>query len=237
MKTIALSSILLLLLSCGAPKQESTEAEASTEQVAAESGDDIVDEAPPVSNPANVVDYFRLLQWRGLADDYYHFIERDGEYVCVENMGDTFDYNGPLTGVRVYPATVDIKNGYLRVEDEGTGEGVLYTEVALFKKSNNSYLVALNGYGKDPNTVGFDGARPKFLVWENNDFVDKTDEVMPPTSWTKVDGSHEYYRLPQLGRVVDHVRHFIDSAAQPMEQITKEQLEFDSSLGKFVIKG
>ncbi|MGE0589672.1 MAG: hypothetical protein AB7O48_13935 [Cyclobacteriaceae bacterium] len=220
--------LLFTLLACGGPKQEAPQ-ESNDQEVEAVAENDVPEE-PPITNPANILDYFTLLQWKSLVDDFYIFVEHDGQYVCVENLGDEFDYSGSLDEVRLYPSTVDIKNGYLNIEDEGTGEGLFTSEVALFKKSDNTYIVAVSGFGSyPPHMDQYIGSTPIFFVWQNNYFTEVSKEVLPAISLP--DGFSEYYRLPQFGRVIKHTQYSADSG----ESITTE-LEFNSPTGTFIPK-
>lgn len=221
----------LLLLACSAPKQETPVENTSAGTEA--SSENNTSEEPPIANPANVLDYFALLQWKNLADDYYMFVEHNGQFVCVENLGDEYDYSGPLDEVRLYPSTVDIKNGYRNIEDEGTGDGLLNTEVALFRKSDNTYLVAISAYGSTPPHMDqYLGSKPHFYLWQNNDFVDVSKEVLP--SIPLPEGYNEYYRLPQIGRVIKYTQYTTNSTSN--EESTSIQFEFDSSSGTSVRK-
>ncbi|HRW98093.1 MAG TPA: hypothetical protein P5280_01315 [Cyclobacteriaceae bacterium] len=220
--------LLVILFACGGSKQE-TPQESNGQEAEAVIDNDLPEE-PPITNPANIIDYFALLQWKNLVDDIYIFVQHDGKYVCVENLGDEFDYSGSLDEVRLYPSTVDIRNGYLNIEDEGTGEGLFTSEVALFKKSDNAYVIAVSGFGSyPPHMDQYMGSTPRFFLWQNSDFVDVSKDVLPAIS--VAEGYNEYYRLPQVGRVIKHTQYSADTG----ESITT-QFEFDSPTGRFILK-
>ncbi|MEZ4973050.1 MAG: hypothetical protein R2820_07045 [Cyclobacteriaceae bacterium] len=220
--------LFFILLACGGSKQETPQESNDQEAEAVVEND--APEEPPIANPTNIIDYFALLQWKNQVDDYYIFVQHDGKYVCVENLGDEFDYSGSLDEIRLYPSTVDIKNGYLNIEDEGTGEGLYTFEVALFRKPDNSYIIAVSGFGSyPPHMDQYLGSAPKFFVWQNNEFTDVSKDVLPAIS--VAEGYSEYYRLPQIGRVIKHTQYSADSG----ESITT-QLEFSSSTGTFIQK-
>lgn len=244
LSTMKISCLLLLvfMMSCASPKSESDE-KADTppqEETAAEAVSEI--NQPPLTDPKTVVDYYNLLRWKEMIDPFVLVAQGD-QWVCIEDMGSDFNYDGALDAVRHYPSIVDIKNGYIQIEDEGTGGGTLsYTEVALFRKSDKSYLIALNGYGRDEITHVVSGGAPKFYQWENNELREVTTDVFPETSLSlffKEDvepiESNYYFTLPQIGRSIEYHIGLNDPAQKEKLKTEKINIQFDSGQDQFVL--
>ena len=108
--------------------------------------------------PATVVDYFSLISPDALkqTDSKWKAIDIEGGY--------TID------------VTVDIKNGYLSWNDEGTGGGTLTTDAALFVRTDKSIVLAV---GKR----SFDGVGMSSVItfWEfkNGAMAEITSGIMP----------------------------------------------------------
>ncbi|HRK54364.1 MAG TPA: hypothetical protein PK185_10645 [Cyclobacteriaceae bacterium] len=233
--------LLVFIVSCASPKSESDESTDTPppEEATPVTVDEIGD--PPLTDPKTVVDYFNLLRWKGMIDPFV-LLERGDKWVCIEDAGSEFNYEGSLDAVRHYPSIVDIKNGYIQIEDEGTGGGTLsYTEVALFRKSDKSYLIALNRYGLDEITHIISGDTPRFYQWENNELSEVTTEVFPKTSLSlffKEDmepiESPYYFTLPQVGRSIEYHIQLNDPAQKERLKTNKINIQFDSGQDKFV---
>lgn len=243
LSTMKISFLLLLvfIMSCATPKSESDEsADTPPPEEATPVTVDEMDD-PPLTDPKTVVDYFNLLRWKGMIDPFV-LLERGDKWVCIEDAGSEFNYEGSLDAVRHYPSIVDIKNGYIQIEDEGTGGGTLsYTEVALFRKSDKSYLIALNRYGLDEITHIISGDTPRFYQWENNELSEVTTEVFPKTSLSlffKEDmepiESPYYFTLPQVGRSIEYHIQLNDPAQKERLKTNKINIQFDSGQDKFV---
>jgi hypothetical protein len=102
--------------------------------------------------------------------------------------------------------TEDIKNGYLRLE--GAWEG--WAEIALFKKTDGSYLIAQAETSCGPACDGF----VKFFTYNAGKWTDVTRQVFPTLSQAAVkkalaakkisepDNTPYYFRLPRIGTTV-----------------------------------
>ncbi|MBX7174414.1 MAG: DUF3256 family protein [Pyrinomonadaceae bacterium] len=106
----------------------------------------------------------------------------------------------------------DIKNGYLKIE--GTWEG--WAEIALFKKTDGSYIIAQAENGCGPACDGF----VKFWIYNAGKWMDVTKAVFTePTAKSvakqfnatkakddeaadEAEGMSFYYSLPREGRVM-----------------------------------
>lgn len=241
MKSLAFCLSLLLVAACNPTKKE-TRAEALGTEVP--DMEQAPPTQPPIEDPQNVMDYFNLCKWKGLVESYV-FLQRDGQWLCIEDMGDEFDYEGPLEAARSYPAIVDIKNGFLQIEDEGTGGGTVFTQLALFRRPDNSYFMALGGYGVDYSAgYAVNGGPPKFYVWQANQFNEITSEV-----WPAVDNSlffregeqqenvQTYFTLPQVGRAITYHISLPERAKDSVALLkSKIEIEFDSRANRFVVK-
>ncbi len=234
-------SFLLLLFACSQPKKETPEENQIIVEPESSSASNSR-ELPPIENPKSIVDYYNLAKWKGMIDPFV-FVKRDGQWICTEEMGKGFDYSGPLNSVRQYPAVVDIKNGYIKIDDEGTGGGTLLTsELALFRKSDNTYILAINGYGMDEITHEIGGSSPRFYVWINNEFKEVTQDVFPELQESSIlkdesapIESLTYFTLPQVGRSIEfHVQPSDTTKASALKS-NKIEIQFDRSSDKFVV--
>ncbi len=105
----------------------------------------------------------------------------------------------------------DIKNGYLKIE--GTWEG--WAEIALFKKTDGSYIIAQAESGCGPVCDG----SVKFWTYNNGKWTDVTKSVFTQPTGKEVakqfnaikpesdeaadeSGMPFYYNLPRQGRVM-----------------------------------
>lgn len=105
----------------------------------------------------------------------------------------------------------DIKNGYLKLE--GAWEG--WAEIALFKKTNGSYIIAQAESGCGPACDGF----VKFFTYNAGKWTEITKQIFPEISQKEVAkafnskksaddesadeaGFSFYYLLPRIGRTI-----------------------------------
>jgi hypothetical protein len=84
----------------------------------------------------------------------------------------------------------DVKNGYLRLE--GTREG--WEELALFKKSDGGYIVALSQVDCGPGCVG----DVMFLSYDRGAWTNVTNKVFPFSPSSK----RGYFQLPRVGTTI-----------------------------------
>lgn len=81
----------------------------------------------------------------------------------------------------------DIKNGYLRLE---SNEWKGWVEIALFKKVDGSYVVAISQVSCEPAC----GGGVIFATYKNGHWRSVTKQVFPASSL-----QHGYYKLPRVG--------------------------------------
>lgn len=86
--------------------------------------------------------------------------------------------------------TEDVANGYLKLE--GMWEG--WVEIAIFKKADGTYLVAVSQVGCGPGCEG----GLMFLSHNKGRWTDVTDEVFPADPFS-ADG---YFQLPRTGTTI-----------------------------------
>jgi len=91
-----------------------------------------------IQNPKNILEYYQLLKNKNLVEPYT-FSKVNNEYKCFNVDDNEISYSFDL----------DIQNGYLSIIDEGTGAGEAHTELALFKKTDGNYIIAVNYYYKE----------------------------------------------------------------------------------------
>ena len=84
----------------------------------------------------------------------------------------------------------DVRNGYLRLE---SNDWKGWAEIALFKKVDGSYVVAISQVGCEPNCTG----GILFATYKNGRWKNVTQQVFPLSSQTQ-----GYYQLPRVGTSV-----------------------------------
>jgi hypothetical protein len=109
---------------------------------------------------------------------------------------------------------VDDKNGYLRIEDAGTGGGTFVLELAIFKTAKGDDVLAVNNYsfsgdGRDAGTISFFDAK--------NNMTDMTMSVWPDIGYIEdllhngvtkkdiepyADSEYGYSVLPRVGTTI-----------------------------------
>lgn len=137
----------------------------------------------------------------------------------------------------------DVKNGYLRIE--GTWEG--WAEIALFKKTDGSYIIAQAENGCGPACDGF----VKFWTYSAGKWTDVTKSVFTEPSGKSVakqfnatkgetdeaaeeSGMPFYYSLPREGRVMRVVCNECSQVQDGTEDFTIFSYEWNGT--KFVKK-
>jgi hypothetical protein len=111
---------------------------------------------------------------------------------------------------------VDDKNGYLRIEDAGTGGGTFVLELAIFKTAKGDDVLAVNNYsfsgdGRDAGTISFFDAK--------NNMADMTMSVWPDIGYIEdllhngvtkkdiepyTDSEYDYSVLPRVGTTINY---------------------------------
>lgn len=160
------TSLLPILILFGFGCQSSGASGETTSQKGDLEGDSLSSSYSPefASDPKlTVLDYYRQLK-----DDYdpgYPLRQKGGKWVTVS----------PLSEQDI-DATVDLKNGFIEVIDEGTGDGMVKVQVALFRLADGKAVVAIS-------KQIFDGIGAQqswhFLRPDAAGFKDWTEHTMP----------------------------------------------------------
>ncbi|MEP6925941.1 MAG: hypothetical protein ABI954_15845 [Pyrinomonadaceae bacterium] len=89
----------------------------------------------------------------------------------------------------------DIKNGYLKIEPNEE-EG--WSEIALFKKTDGSYLVAHSQVGCGPAC----GGGTEFLTYAGGKWTDVTKQFFPALTKEQKAAQDCLFELPRAGRIL-----------------------------------
>ena len=114
----------------------------------------------------------------GFEDDFFFYSNQR-----TESRSSILKYRKSLIKIE------DIKNGYLRLESK-EWEG--WVEIALFKKSDGSYLVALSQVACGPGCSG----GVIFSTYKSGNWKNVTNQVFPGSS------QRGYYKLPRFGTTI-----------------------------------
>ena len=79
--------------------------------------------------PKSVLDYYRLLMPEMLDGTQFEFTKKGNAWKTISHVTEA-----------ELDCTVDLKNGYIKVSDPGTGGGTLTQEIALFKNKMRERL-------------------------------------------------------------------------------------------------
>lgn len=109
---------------------------------------------------------------------------------------------------------VDEKNGYLKIEDAGTGGGTFVLELAIFKTATNKEILAVNSYaysgdGRESGNISFFDVANKMTdmtmsVWPDIGYIEDllhngvTKEDIEPYK----NMEYTYCTLPRLGTTI-----------------------------------
>lgn len=161
-----LATLLLLLLSSFAAAQKQPKT--------------VTDFYLALPGTVNGIEGTQDLKKAGFEDDFFFYSnERNESKTAIEK------YRRSLIKV------ADIKNGYLRLESVEL-EG--WIEMALFKKLDGTYVVALSQVGCGP---GCDGA-VMFMTYKKGTWTNVTNEVFPADP-----APNGYYQLPRTGTTIE----------------------------------
>ncbi|MCB0478428.1 MAG: hypothetical protein KDC84_09710 [Crocinitomicaceae bacterium] len=108
----------------------------------------------------NVLDYYKMLE----VSQEYKITKTGEKYQTVGITEEPFD------------VTVDFKNGYIEIKDEGTGGGTLFYQVVLYRKSDGSALIAMTSQVFDGVSVG---CEIDFFEEKDGKLVSKTSKYFP----------------------------------------------------------
>jgi len=165
MQKIMLILFSIALFSCSDPGEQRT-AEAGTAETDTLVTKMVEQEQPvkPVSakQRKNVLDYYQALE-PPFQTDYP--LRKSGEK-WLTNSSAEYEIE----------ATVDLKNGYIEIEDEGTGGGTITLQVVLFRMADGNPMLAIN-------ETFFDGlgmsSNYHFLHPEDQQQYDWTEHTLP----------------------------------------------------------
>mgnify|MGYP005842838991 CR=1 FL=1 len=115
----------------------------------------------------------------------------------------------------IYPI-VDLKNGYIEINDEGTGGGTKRVQVALFRKSDGDAIIAVSYSFFD----GFFNSSIYFLQFKYDKWTIINNEVLPSISYKQFMKQNYvipsfpftpfffYYDLPHFGTTINVKFHY-----------------------------
>jgi hypothetical protein len=146
------------------------------------------------TKPTTVTDYYLALPGgvygiKGTQDSEIHGFEDDFLFYSNER-------NESQLAIRKYRRSLikieDIKNGYLRLESS-KWEG--WVEVALFKKADGNYLIAISQVECGPGC----GGDLLFLTYNKGTWANVTKRVFPSNS----SSDEGYFKLPRVGTTIE----------------------------------
>ncbi|WP_282775457.1 hypothetical protein [Phaeodactylibacter xiamenensis] len=170
MKIITWAFLSVALMACSggtgqdvskAPATDTDTAEAIQEQPEASSPPS--DEAPGAETDKrkNVLDYYRSLE--PPYNSPYELTQKENKWIAESTLEMEVD------------ATVDLKNGFIEIIDEGTGGGTYHVQVVLFRLANGNPMIAVSKKAYD----GFSATQEyHFLRPEHPDQYDWTEHTL-----------------------------------------------------------
>ncbi len=131
--------------------------------------------APAGSNAKNlsVLDYYQMIPAK--------LISISSEYPSkfkIENKGGKF-ITQSSADYELTP-TIDFKNGWLNITDEGTGGGTVIHEMAIFIDANKTRYIAANTTEHDGIGVN---SKLRFYFLDGERWNDVTSKILPKLSW------------------------------------------------------
>ncbi len=206
-----------------------------------ESNIDTVKKQKQVEKKLNIADYFNLLKNADLIDVPCKLQKESNKWMCKSKKDEAGFVNECET-------TVDIKNGYVKIEDSGTGGGFLITETALFKTAEKKDIIAVNKYFAD-GILQMSSHKPKFYRFSDEHFSEIAD-IFPEINanvffYKPYDLKNEligaYFELPRYGT---EIKYCLDTnfAAKREPEFQKNiktfeiSFSFDKNRGKFFFK-
>jgi hypothetical protein len=165
-------------------------------------------------NPITVTDYFLALP----NDRYSSPADRK-----IKNRAELIKYRKSLITIE------DITNGYLKLDNNGM-EG--WSEFALFRKSDGTYLFAISEISCGPGCSG----ELQLLTYKNGKWTDVTNQFSPKLPTTATSGDYEmYWKLPRVGRTLIFVNTNED-VKEEREKLVYKEFKFEWNGTKFVGK-
>lgn len=246
MKNLSVFALIVLsvFLSFCSEKQDNTITKNTAEEIIQKKGTIIIEKDTAVQKEniaaLNVVDYFRLLKKDKLID-FPYTLSKSGN-IWKSTSTDEAGF------VNECGTLVDIKNGYIKFEDEGTGAGIFVTEIALFKTSDKRNILALNTYFAD-DILQNSSKPPKFYEYKNENFKLLKD-IFPATSPNqffikpynlKKELLGTYFELPHYGTIIKFCldMNYAEKQEETYRQNIKQTeflYKFDKNHGNFVLK-
>jgi len=99
----------------------------------------------------------------------YELANKDGKWLTKSSVGYEFE------------VVVDAANGYLEINDRGTGGGFVAQELALLATADGGTVIGVNIYCADGTQARTKGLR--FYRRDGNRFRDVTKDVLPELDW------------------------------------------------------
>lgn len=119
--------------------------------------------------PATVLDYYNMMPPACFENNKFAIRYEKGKYV-----------SNSIVDYEIYPI-VDQQNGYMFIEDPGTGGGTVRHEIAIFTDNSKNIFIGVH-------ISSFDGVAPesrlKFFVYKKGTFRDTTASIFPKISST-----------------------------------------------------
>ena len=123
--------------------------------------------AKTLKKKLNIINYYQLLPDKELLNyenKRYKLIYKNKKWVTNSFAGIEFE------------TVVDIKNGFIEIDDQGTGGGSIKYQVVLFATKNKKDYI---GISKIMEGAVETNARYKFLCYKNKKWLDVTAKIMP----------------------------------------------------------
>lgn len=146
----------------------------------------------------SVVDYYKILP-DSLRKGYQLFF-KNNKWITYSSEG-----------YEIMPV-VDIKNGYINIDDPGTGGGESTLTVALFRKNDGSALIGVSYYTNDGI---YANSWVYFLEYNNNKWEIVNQKVLPSITYKNFMSENYiipkfpyppyviHYSLPQFGTTIE----------------------------------
>lgn len=179
----------------------------------------------------NVLEAYRALQKYNSTIEYYKLEKKSDGWITSSSA----EYE--------IPVTVDYKNGYIEIEDEGTGGGTITVQVVLFRTVDGRELVGISESMFDGMSINGD-----FEFWKSSSsgWKNVTNEVMPSYNYVDftyaelgdTDDNYETemdysIKLPQHGTTVE--LRLLEHPLKVKEQLCKDEPASDCGLNEIML--
>ncbi|MCX7821201.1 MAG: hypothetical protein N2258_05950 [Brevinematales bacterium] len=126
-------------------------------------------------------EYFRLVKSGSIKNniEYYKIYKRGKSYKTISVTSEEMD------------VTVDFKNGYLSIIDEGTGGGNYEIYMAMFKSVTEKVYILI--YNRTTDGVGIDNSLLYCYEVENGNWRNVKNEIFPENFW-KLFFKEDFYK-------------------------------------------